>query len=162
MNERRMNDGTFFVTEEDEPGEGQFIPDPVITPDDQFAELFGDLANKLTLLDLLDLARQTWGDDYKQELHAIVVRLMVGVGDIARIARDAPDMRSYTPPASTGGDPGPEVVYRQRASAELAKELGNLIFSTIRWCDDLGYSPGECVRAAAVAQAKFAQSGRPR
>lgn len=123
------------------------MSDANITPDDQFAELFGDLANKLTLLDLLDLARQTWGDDFRQELPDIVQRLMVGVGDLARLARDGRPVGTYE---------------SQEWDSEIKKELGNLIFSTIRWCSDLGFTPGECVRAAAVAQAKFAQSGRPR
>lgn len=38
---------------------------------------------------------------------------------------------------------------------ELKKELGNIIFSTIRWCDDLGYDPEECINLAADAQKSF-------
>ncbi|MFH1191883.1 MAG: hypothetical protein V1655_00205 [bacterium] len=38
---------------------------------------------------------------------------------------------------------------------ELMKELGNLIFSTIRWCDDLGYDPEECIKLAIECQKKF-------
>lgn len=36
--------------------------------------------------------------------------------------------------------------------AEIKKELGNIIFSTIRWCDDLGLSPEECIELAKTAQ----------
>ena len=28
---------------------------------------------------------------------------------------------------------------------ELKKELDNMIVSTIRWCDDLGYDPKKCI-----------------
>jgi len=38
---------------------------------------------------------------------------------------------------------------------ELQKELGNLIFSTIRWCDDSGFDPEECIKEAIKSQKKF-------
>jgi len=38
---------------------------------------------------------------------------------------------------------------------DLKKELGNIIFSTIRWCDDLGYDSEECIKIAKEAQEKF-------
>jgi NTP pyrophosphatase (non-canonical NTP hydrolase) len=38
---------------------------------------------------------------------------------------------------------------------ELKKELGNVIFSTIRWCDDLGYDPEECIDKAIKCQKEF-------
>lgn len=38
---------------------------------------------------------------------------------------------------------------------ELQKELGNIIFSTIRRCDDLGYNPEECIQKAIACQKKF-------
>ncbi len=87
--------------------------------------------------------RQIWGKDTKHTLPEIVLRLMVGVGDIARLARD-------------GGHIG------IRDHAELKKELGNILFSTIRWIDDLGLDPMECLDLAIEAQEKFANSGRPR
>jgi len=37
----------------------------------------------------------------------------------------------------------------------LKKELGNMIFSNIRWCDDLGYDPEECIKIAIDCQEKF-------
>ena len=45
---------------------------------------------------------------------------------------------------------------------EFKKELGNIIFSTIRWIDDLGLDVLECLDLAIEAQEKFANSGRPR
>lgn len=97
---------------------------------------------------LLVQARQIWGGE-KLTLDQIAVRLMVGVGDIARIARD------HGAGSRMGGDPGP---WRN----ELKKELGNVLFSTIRWIDDLGLDPMECLDLAIEAQEAFAKSGRPR
>lgn len=42
--------------------------------------------------------------------------------------------------------------------AELKKELGNVIFSAIRWCDDLGYDPEECIGLAIEAQKDYPKS----
>jgi hypothetical protein len=91
---------------------------------------------------LLVQGRQIWGNA-KHTLPEIVLRLMVGVGDLARLARSsAPTLDEY--------------------EHELKKELGNIIFSTIRWIDDLGLDPMECLDLAIDAQEKFANSGRPR
>ncbi len=98
-----------------------------------------------TISELLINARGIWGND-RMRLDQIVVRLMVGVGDLARAARD--------------GRPSSPVI--DNWNAEVKKELGNLIFSTIRWCDDLGLTPEECIDAAVEAQRKFARSGRTR
>ena len=38
---------------------------------------------------------------------------------------------------------------------DLKKELGNIIFSTIKWCDDLGYDPEECINISIKCQEKF-------
>ena len=88
-------------------------------------------------------ARQIWGP--KPE---IVLRLMIGVGDVARLARDY----------------GQWIYKDENAEAkrELKKELGNIIFSTIRWIDDLGLDVLECLDLAIEAQEKFAKSGRAR
>ena len=95
-------------------------------------------------------ARQIWGTD-KLGLPEIAIRLMVGVGDLARLVRDhgAPLSVSHGAVAKT-------------VNNELKKELGNIIFSTIRWCDDLGLDVMECLDLAIEAQEKFAKSGRPR
>lgn len=91
--------------------------------------------------------RQIWGDSWKQDLPDIVIRLMVGVGDLARQARD---------------DRSVQVSAVHAYKHELKKELGNIIFSTVRWVDDLGFDVLECLDLAIEAQEKFAKSGRPR
>lgn len=88
--------------------------------------------------------RQIWGET-RHTLPEIVTRLMVGVGDLARLARD-------TNGDLNGGD----------RAQHVKKEFGNILFSTIRWIDDLGLDPIECLKLAIEAQEKFAQSGRPR
>jgi hypothetical protein len=86
---------------------------------------------------LLQEARAIWGDD-KLTLDEILIRQGVTIGDLHRLARDHDE-----------GQPLNET--------ELKKELGNVIFSTIRWCDDLGYTPEECIELAKKAQAKYRQ-----
>ena len=89
--------------------------------------------------------RQVWGNE-KLGLDRIVVRLMVGVGALARLSRDV------------FGATGNHATWQR----ELKKELGNVVFSTIRWIDDLGLDVLECLDLAIEAQEKFAKSGRPR
>ena len=102
--------------------------------------------DRTSLEGLLHHARDIWGPQYRQPLDEIVVRLMVGLGDLARKVRDG----------------RPTELHVEAWRAEVKKELGNLIFSTIRWCDDLGFRPEECVAAAIEAQTAFARSGSPR
>jgi len=84
---------------------------------------------------LLSRGRNIWPN--KMALSEIIVALGVVYGDICRWQRQAPkDSARHT-------------------ENELMKELGNIIFSTIRWCDDLGYDPEDCVESALVAQEKF-------
>lgn len=100
--------------------------------------------------------RQIWGDD-KLPLNKIVERLTVGVGDLARLSRDYPTLSGPKPdehPIQTG--------LNEHVREQLKKELGNIIFSTIRWVDDLGLDVLECLDLAIEAQEKFAKSGRPR
>lgn len=99
------------------------------------------------LQELLGLGRNIWGN-HRHRLDEILVRLQVGVGDLARLCRD-----KYV-----AHDQQAQDVYLR----EMKKELGNIIFSTIRWCDDLGFDPAECIALAVEAQRKFAASGRPR
>ncbi len=88
-------------------------------------------------------SRQIWGDE-KLSLSRIIVRLGKNLGDLCRYERGAEkDARTHT-------------------DADLKKELGNMIFSTIRWCDDLGYDPQECIEIAKEAQKKFAQENKNR
>lgn len=83
---------------------------------------------------LREEARALWPQKMSPE--QILAALMVVVGDVARYMRDQAE-----------GKPVNE--------RELQKELGNLIFSTIRWCDDLGYSSYECLRLAQQAQHEY-------
>lgn len=69
-------------------------------------------------------------------LEEINTCLGVMQGDIARLARDKQEGKSID-------------------DAELQKELGNFIFSTIRWCDDLGFAPETCLAAAQAAQERY-------
>jgi hypothetical protein len=73
-------------------------------------------------------------------LNEIAVANGVTQGDIYRITRDN----------NEGGSINKE---------ELKKELGNIIFSTIRWCDDLGFNPEECIELAKQAQNHY-QKGK--
>lgn len=92
----------------------------------------------MTIEELLRAARKIWGDD-KLTLEEIIVLQGVTMGDIHRIARDRAEGRVIN-------------------ESELKKELGNVIFSMIRWCDDLGYSPNECIELAKLAQIKYRRS----
>jgi hypothetical protein len=92
----------------------------------------------MDIKELLKRARYIWGDD-KLSLDEILIRQGVTIGDLHRLARDYAEGQSLN-------------------EAELKKELGNVIFSTIRWCDDLGYSPEECIELAKQAQIKYRQA----
>lgn len=94
----------------------------------------------MTIEELLQEARKIWGDQ-KLTLEEIIIRQGVTIGDIHRYARDKAEAA-----------PLPET--------ELKKELGNIIFSTIRWCDDLGYDPRECIELAKQAQLTYRQRAK--
>lgn len=98
--------------------------------------------------------RQIWGGD-KHLLSEITTRLMVGVGDVARLCRDGYGVHSHATPSE-------DAASKKAWERELKKELGNVVFSTIRWIDDLGFDAIECLELAIAAQEKFAKSGRPR
>ena len=85
---------------------------------------------------LQEVNREIWGEE-KLNLNQIIVRLGKVFGDLCRYERNAKkDSATHT-------------------EEELKKELGNVIFSTIRWCDDLGYDPGECIELAIECQKRF-------
>lgn len=85
---------------------------------------------------LLKKSREIWCND-KITLSQIIVRMGKVFGDICRWERDAvKDKELHT-------------------DEELKKEFGNMIFSTVRWCDDLGYDPVECINIAIECQKKF-------
>ena len=94
---------------------------------------------------LLEEARSIWGPAKVENLDKIIVRTVITLGDIGRVAR--------------GADKDPR---GDKARAELEKELGNLIFSTLRFCDDLGLSPTACIDAAISAQREFAAKNKDR
>ncbi len=85
---------------------------------------------------LLQEARKIWGEE-KLSLGEIIVRMGKVFGDLCRWERDALKNKST------------------HTDEELKKELGNMIFSTIRWCDDLGYDPEECIKLAQQSQKRF-------
>ena len=85
---------------------------------------------------ILAEARGIWGDE-RLSLPQIIACIGVINGDICRQQRSG----------------------RQDAE-EVKKELGNLIVSTIRWCDDLGCSANECVELAIDCQREFVRSAK--
>lgn len=90
----------------------------------------------MEIKDLLQTGRKIWGNE-KLSLSRIIVNMGKVFGDICRWERGAAkDKRTHT-------------------DDELRKELGNIIFSTIRWCDDLGYDPEDCINKAIDSQKKF-------
>lgn len=92
--------------------------------------------NLMEIAYLLQRAREIWGNE-KLSLTQIIVRMGKVFGDICRWERNAEkDRENHT-------------------DEELKKELGNIIFSTIRWCDDLGYDPKECIQKAIECQKRF-------
>lgn len=90
----------------------------------------------MNIKQLLQESHKIWGKK-KQTLAQIIVRMGKVFGDICRWERNAPkDKNAHT-------------------DEELKKEMGNIIFSTIQWCDDLGYDPEECIKLAIECQKKF-------
>ncbi len=90
----------------------------------------------MKIKELLKQGREIWGPE-KLSVAEIIPRMGKVFGDICRWERNAPKDKI------------------SRTDEELKKELGNLIFSTIRWADDLGYDPEECVKLAIECQKKF-------
>ncbi len=90
----------------------------------------------MEIKELLQSGREIWGSE-KLALSQIIVRMGKVFGDICRWERNAgKDIASHT-------------------DNELKKELGNVIFSTILWCDELGFDPEECINLAIDSQKKF-------
>jgi hypothetical protein len=104
----------------------------------------------MTIKSLLEIGRTIWGPrdedwaslDLKGHgVSSIIIHLGVILGDICRWRRDK-------------GRP------RAQPYGELEKELGNIILSTILWCDDLGFDPELCIERAIKAQKVFAREMR--
>ena len=87
----------------------------------------------MKIKELLNQGREIWGNQ-KLNLSQIIIRMGKVFGDICRWERDAVKDKDI------------------HNDEELKKELGNIIFSTIRWCDDLGYNPEECIKTAIDCQ----------
>lgn len=85
--------------------------------------------------DLLLDGRKIWGKQ-ALTLEEIIIHLNVINGDISRLARDTIDNGQIN-------------------ENELKKEFGNILFSVIRWCDDLGLKPEECIALAKKAQLDY-------
>ena len=90
----------------------------------------------MKIKELLKKSRNIWGGE-KLSLAQIIVRTGKVFGDICRFERNA------------------EKDKKTHNDYELKKELGNMIFSNIRWCDDLGYDPEECIKIAIECQERF-------
>jgi hypothetical protein len=90
----------------------------------------------MEIKNLLNESRQIWGSK-KLTLSEIIVRMGKVYGDICRWERNAEKDRQV------------------HTDKELKKEFGNIIFSTIRWCDDLGYNPEDCINIAIDCQKDF-------
>lgn len=93
-----------------------------------------------TVARILASGRRIWGAD-RMELPAIANCATVVVGDLARAARD------ITEGASSG---------------DAQREVGNLVVSSVRWADDLGYDVGGCITAALDAQTAYVASRQAR
>lgn len=90
----------------------------------------------MEIKDLRKKAKDIWGEE-NLSLSQIIVRLGKVYGDICRWERDAAkDKITHT-------------------DEELKKEFGNLIFSAIRFSEELGYDPEECINIAMRAQEEF-------
>jgi hypothetical protein len=89
----------------------------------------------MEIKDLLKTGRGIW--EFKMTLPEIIIAMGKVYGDICRWERNAKKDEAL------------------RTEENLKKELGNIIFSTIRWCDDLNYDPEECIELAIECQKKF-------
>jgi hypothetical protein len=82
-------------------------------------------------------AKKIWSGYHQMQVDEIAVAMGVVYGDICRQARTAQEGGAID-------------------EAELKKELGNIMFSTIRWCGDLGFDPVECLELAKEAHRNYA------
>lgn len=90
----------------------------------------------MQIQELLTTSRTIRGQQ-RLSLAQIIVRMGKVFGDICRRERNAPkDVDTHH-------------------DEDLQKELGNIIFSTIRRCDELWYDPEDCIRKAIDCQQKF-------
>lgn len=92
----------------------------------------------MEIKELSQKSREIWGEE-KLPLAQIIVRLGKVFGDICRWERDALKDRA------------------SHSEDDLKKELGNLIFSSIKFCGELGYDPEDCINLAMSCQKEYKQ-----
>lgn len=92
----------------------------------------------MEIKDLLKQGKEIWGDQ-KLTLSQMIVVLGKVFGDICRWERN------YTKDNNTHTD------------NDLKKELGSLITCTIKFCDDLGFDPEECIKLSIESQKKISK-----
>ena len=91
----------------------------------------------MTIPELLTEARRIWGIPASSPyLHEVIVPMGVIYGDICRCSRDTLSLH------------------------ELEKEMGNMILSTIRWCDELHLDLDICLKRAIECQEEFVRRHR--
>ncbi len=87
----------------------------------------------MKIREILKDLKLIWGKENKN-LGEIIVRMGVVFGDICRWERNSvKDKINHT-------------------EYELKKEFGNIILSGIKWADELGFDPEECIKMALKAQ----------
>jgi len=91
-------------------------------------------ASRMSISELETEARRIWPE--KMGARGIAIAMGVVHGDICR-----------------------QILDKHWPDQELEKDLGNMIFSTIRWCGDLGFDPEECIRRAIACQEEFVKRG---
>ena len=90
--------------------------------------------------EILQKIKDIWGDE-KLSLAQMIVRLGKVQGDICRWERNAAKDTDL------------------HNDEELKKEFGNLITASIKFCDELGYDPEECISLAIDCQKKYVADG---
>lgn len=89
---------------------------------------------------ILQQTKEIWGEE-KLPLAQMIIRLGKVYGDICRWERNAvKDSNMHN-------------------DEELKKEFGNLITASVKFCDELGYDPEECVKLALDCQKKYVAEG---
>ncbi|HOX40603.1 MAG TPA: hypothetical protein PK263_00235 [bacterium] len=90
----------------------------------------------MDIKELLATGEEIWGKDEKMTLREVIACMGKVYGDICRYERNAAkDVNTHN-------------------DHELKKELGHLIFSTIRWSKKVGFEPETCIKQAIKTQEK--------
>jgi hypothetical protein len=94
----------------------------------------------MSIRELLERSREIWGKQ-TLTLSEVIPKMGTVFGDICRWERNAKkDSHDHT-------------------EEELKAELGHMIYATMKWCDDLGHDPEECIELAIESQEKFVREG---